>query len=199
MKRHTKKNAGNQKLLVSSCNLYTVELDSISEETRDLVAVELNYPLKDEPSYFVETMRRYAHDEANVNWELFRKNRVDIIGSSNGLVCIYPERGGAFLFNPTTGESKKVPESVTFHEQPYGFGYDTLTEDYKVVKFVVAGDYKGYHNADVYSLKRDSLRRVQGLPYQRVGTTSGVLLNGAIHWVVKLENGQSQKRVVVAA
>ncbi|VVA96672.1 unnamed protein product [Arabis nemorensis] len=203
VKRHTERNAGNRKLLVSSRNLYTVELDSIGEGIRVLAAVELNYPLKDEPGYLAEKIRNYARErgglELNLNLQLLRRNRVEIIGSSNGLVCIYPEKGGAFLFNPTTGESKKVPESLSYKGEPYGFGFDTLSDDYKVVKFVATSDNKGYHNADVYSLQRDSWRRIDGLRYKPVYSTLGVRLNGAIHWVVKLEKGQSQKRVVVAA
>lgn len=64
---------------------------------RDLIAVELDYPLKDAPSSIIEFGKRYGVNEYELRVMLERqtaklnpRNRVRIIGSCNGLVCISP-------------------------------------------------------------------------------------------------------------
>ncbi|XP_010451556.1 PREDICTED: F-box/kelch-repeat protein At3g06240-like [Camelina sativa] len=103
-----------------------------------------------------------------------------------------------FLYNPTTGESKRIPDvpeylrsssSVTWSWFSYGFGFDPLTNDYKVVKFNVDND--NY----VYSLKKDSWRRICNIPCRRVYSRTSVELNGAIHWISLISGGESPKVV----
>lgn len=210
-----------RKLIVSSHNLYSLDFDSIGcEGTRDFTAVELNYPLKDDPSIFSEMIRNYVREHLydggsevdeddrrvmlKLNAKSYRRNWVEIIGSSNGLVCISPGEGAVFLYNPTTGDSKRLPEtlrpkSVEYGRdnfQSYGFGFDDLTDDYKVVKLVATSD--DMLDASVYSLKADSWRRICNLNYEHNDGfyTSGVHFSGAIHWVFT-ESSHNQ-RVVVA-
>ncbi|VVB09002.1 unnamed protein product [Arabis nemorensis] len=198
-KRHLalalKKDSGCQKLVVPSRNLHSVDLDSIGDGCEGTMVLS---GVKDHPKDGLESV--------SVDW-------VEMIGSSNGLVCVYSQKGssngfvcvyspkgGAFLHNPTTGESKRIPESmldIVHACRHFGFGFDTLTEDYKVLKFVASDE--GYRSVDVYSLKTDSWKRISGLPYKRLGCNPGVHFNGAINWVVKLHKGHNPKRVVVAA
>uniref|UniRef100_A0A1J3JCF8 F-box/kelch-repeat protein n=1 Tax=Noccaea caerulescens TaxID=107243 RepID=A0A1J3JCF8_NOCCA len=217
-----------RKLIVSSHNLYALELDSIAigdgcEGIRDLAPVELNYPLKDDPSIFDEMIRSYVREHLydggsdtvvdeddrrvmlKLNAKSYRRNWVEIIGSSNGLVCISPGGSAIYLYNPTTEESKRLPETVRpksreYGEQfqTYGFGFDDLTGDYKVLK-LIAADSDDVLNASVYSLKADSWRRVRDLRYEHNdGFNSGVNLNGAIHWVFTLKEGNQNQRLVLA-
>ncbi|XP_010486113.1 PREDICTED: F-box/kelch-repeat protein At3g06240-like [Camelina sativa] len=197
-----------RKLIVSSHNLYSLDFDSIGcEGTRDLAATELNYPLKDDASLFSEMIRSYVRDHMEddrrvmltLNVKPYRRNWVEIVGSSTGLVCISPGEGVVFLYNPTTGESKRLPETIRHgvdNFQSYGFGFDDLTEDYKVVKLVASSD--DVLDASVYSLKADSWRRICSLNYEHNDGfyTSGVHFNGAIHWVFT-ESSHNQ-RVIVA-
>ncbi|EOA32170.1 hypothetical protein CARUB_v10015426mg [Capsella rubella] len=210
-----------RKLIVSSHNLYSLDFDSIGfEVTRDLAAVELIYPLKDDPSIFSEMIRSYVREHLydggsevdeddrrvmlTLNAKSHRRNWVEIVGSSNGLVCISPGEGAVFLYNPTTGDSKRLPETLRPKSvehgrdnfQSYGFGFDDLTDDYKVVKLVASSD--DFLDASVYSLKADSWRRICNLNYEHNDGfyTSGVHFNGAIHWV--FTEGSHDQRVVVA-
>ncbi|KAG2321444.1 hypothetical protein Bca52824_014657 [Brassica carinata] len=159
-----------RKLIVSSHNLYELDLDSIGERIRDLVARELDYPLKEDPSKFDEMIKCHVGENLlKLNPERYRRNWVEIIGSSHGLVCISPCEGAVFLYNPTTGESKRLPEKkkVTGEEfQTHGFGFDDLSGDYKVVKLVADGDGDHVLNASVYSLKSDSWRWMCDLSYE---------------------------------
>ncbi|KAL1211820.1 F-box/kelch-repeat protein [Cardamine amara subsp. amara] len=206
-----------RKLIVSSHNLYSLDFDSIGEGNRKLTAVELNYPLKDDPSIFSEMIRNYVRDHLysggseddrrvmlNLNAKSYRRNWVEIVGSSNGLVCISPGEGAVFLYNPTTGDSKRLPETLPLrsvgygrdHFQTFGFGFDDLTHDYKVVKLVATSE--DILDASVYSLKADSWKRICNLNYEHNDGfyTSGVHFNGAIHW--GFTEGSHHQRVVVA-
>ncbi|CAA7015956.1 unnamed protein product [Microthlaspi erraticum] len=214
-----------RKLIVSSHNLYALKLDSIGDgrgRIRDLAPVELNYPLKDDPSIFDEMIRSYVREHLHgggsdtvvdeddrrvmlkLNAKSYRRNWVEIIGSSNGLLCISPGGSAIFFYNPTTGESKRLPEtarpkSKEYGEQfqTYGFGFDDLTCDYKVVKLIADND--DVINASVYSLKSDTWRRIGDLRYEHNdGFHSGVNFNGAIHWVFTLKEGDQSQRLVLA-
>ncbi|CAD5322244.1 unnamed protein product [Arabidopsis thaliana] len=201
-----------RKLIVSSHNLYSLDFNSIGDGIRYLAAVEHNYPLKDDPSIFSEMIRNYVGDHLyddrrvmlKLNAKSYRRNWVEIVGSSNGLVCISPGEGAVFLYNPTTGDSKRLPEnfrpkSVEYERdnfQTYGFGFDGLTDDYKLVKLVATSE--DILDASVYSLKADSWRRICNLNYEHNdgSYTSGVHFNGAIHWV--FTESRHNQRVVVA-
>ncbi|KAJ0249665.1 F-box/kelch-repeat protein [Hirschfeldia incana] len=181
------------KLIVSSHNLYALDLDSIGcEGIRDLAAKELDYPLKEDPIKFDEMIKCHVGENLlRLNPERYRRNWVEIIGSSHGLVCISPCEGAVFLYNPTTGESKRLPEMITGEEfQTHGFGFH---DDYKVVKLVADGE--NVLNASVYSLKEDTWRWIRDLSYEHKDCfSSGVTLDGAVHWVFTNDN----QRVVLA-
>ncbi|XP_059631104.1 F-box protein CPR1-like [Cornus florida] len=70
----------------------------------------------------------------------------------------------------------------------YGFGYDCVSDDYKLVRMVQFFGYSVnsfYSEVKVYSLKANSWRRIQGFPYYlRHHGVNGVLVSGALHWVV---------------
>ncbi|CAG7882126.1 unnamed protein product [Brassica rapa] len=87
-----------RKLIISGHNLYTLDFDGIGdgglEGIVDLVAVELNYPLKEVPSKFDEWIHRIIREDAvvgneliDLNTELYLSKCVQFIGYSNGLVC----------------------------------------------------------------------------------------------------------------
>ncbi|KAJ0249666.1 F-box domain-containing protein [Hirschfeldia incana] len=199
-----------RKLIVSAYNLYALDFDGIGEGVTDLVAVELNYPLKEVPSKYDEIIQRIIRERGvlgcrsvvsdemmKLNTELYRRNWVQFIGYSNGLVCMSPADNVFFLYNPTTRDSKRLPDlaRVEAHET-HGFGFDDLTNDYKVVKLVA--DTHRVVGASVYSLKTNSWRRICDLNYKRdfEGFVAGMNVNGAVHWVFTRQ--EANKRVVLA-
>ncbi|KAJ4866319.1 F-box/kelch-repeat protein [Raphanus sativus] len=130
--------------------------------------------------------------------------RLPLVGISNGLVCISPheDEDVVSLYNPTTKESKlllpqSVPSRYRENFQSYGFGFDHLTDDYKVVKLV--SDRHNFLYACVYSLKSNSWRWICDLSYQRINRSRrpGVNLNGVIHWVV-FTRGNHKQRLILA-
>uniref|UniRef100_A0A2N9I8H1 F-box domain-containing protein n=1 Tax=Fagus sylvatica TaxID=28930 RepID=A0A2N9I8H1_FAGSY len=157
----------NRSLILRGGYLYSTDFDSLDR------AIELDHPLKT-PHLGTE-----------------------ILGSCNGLLCLYNGEEDVVLWNPSTRKYKKLP--VTIMEFPhdgfcvcqfviYGFGYDEKSDDYKVVRLVqfYADDNDLWESeVKVYSLKNDSWNRVQDCPYYlRYKRGYGMLASGALHWVV---------------
>ncbi|GMY33617.1 F-box protein CPR1 [Fagus crenata] len=156
----------NRSLLLIDCYLYSSDFDSLDR------AIELDHPLKT-PQCGTE-----------------------ILGSCNGLLCLYNRAEDAVLWNPSTRKYKKLPVSMMEVPQDvrllrsvtYGFGYDEKSDDYKVVRLVqfFADDNDLWESeVKVYSLKNDSCNRVQDCPYYLYDSvSSGTLASGALHWLV---------------
>nr|XP_048332866.1 putative F-box protein At3g16210 [Ziziphus jujuba var. spinosa] len=116
-----------------------------------------------------------------------------VVGSSNGYLCIgFVENYNLMLWNSLTNEYKNInppPNSEWINDgstsnQFTGFGYDIVSNDYKIVK-------KFYPSVMVYSLKTNSWRQLKieatafnsyksGINEPNIGT----LVNGALYWFV---------------
>ncbi|EEF45420.1 F-box/kelch-repeat protein At3g06240 [Ricinus communis] len=179
-----------RRLMFSSYNLYSVDYESIGIDNGDIIAVELDYPLKDKsneilgPSENDGIYFKVSEDEdenpvmVKVDVQPFvnSRNWVEIWGSCNGLLCIAPDEDSLFLFNPSTRESKKILEESNY-VTAFGFGYDSTRDDYKVVR-INAGVA-----SSVYSLRTDSWRKIDNFCHDFCFHHSGVFLRGAIHWM----------------
>uniref|UniRef100_A0A803LLA9 F-box domain-containing protein n=1 Tax=Chenopodium quinoa TaxID=63459 RepID=A0A803LLA9_CHEQI len=143
-----------------------------------------------------------------------------IEGSCNGLLCIANQHKDVALWNPLAGKCLRLPISESqsntspfhhfftdpqnasdvYHSLIYGFGYDPIFDDYKVVQCLQCYHYCGYAeygfldtNSDtfagsevhIYSLKANNWRRVDNFPYIICDTYPGVFANGALHWVAR--------------
>ncbi|KAJ8767557.1 hypothetical protein K2173_017626 [Erythroxylum novogranatense] len=206
-----------RRLIISSHNLYSVEYRSVcscSDDSSDIRVVELDYPLKykpygwhsslgyneDEKFYF-----RLSEDEddnpvmvkVNATSSMSLRNWVDVVGSCNGIVCIAPDENMLFLFNPSTGESKRIAEEHNSGLEAadgicsYGFGYVSTSDDYKVVR-IDDGSI-----VSIYSLRTDSWRRLGNFPYDNSVFESGLLLNGFVHWALNSRECENPKHLVV--
>ncbi|XP_058198470.1 F-box/kelch-repeat protein At3g06240-like [Rhododendron vialii] len=129
-----------------------------------------------------------------------------VLGSCNGLLLFCRTgRSNFFLLNPSTRECKKLP-SLPFVLNPghgfysclYGVGYDSTTDDYKVVMLSFydesdpESESESYPLSDtttvaVYSLKSNAWRRIQDTQYIHWGMTFGAYFNGCLHWVCRRE------------
>ncbi|GKB99563.1 putative F-box domain-containing protein [Tanacetum coccineum] len=134
-----------------------------------------------------------------------------IIGSSDGLVC-FTDGHELLVANSLTREVKPLPKPSTIlkpfptHSNRYsdkddsscwGFGYDFLRDDYKVVCGVIKG--KGRTYFQVFSLKSNAWNVIGEVNYACTSSQNpaGVLCNGAIHWVMHPKN-QNRKEVILS-
>lgn len=108
-----------------------------------------------------------------------------ILGSSNGLVCVSTIYVDILVANPSTREVRKLPKP-TIHDilSLYGgFGYDPLTDDYKVI--IVDNRHKTRNQ--VLSLKSNVWKVIEQVKYTLISKV-GILCNGALHWFMNDEN-----------
>ncbi|WOG91400.1 hypothetical protein DCAR_0310649 [Daucus carota subsp. sativus] len=97
------------------------------------------------------------------------------------------------LVNPATRKHKLLPVSpveypVYYSETKcefvsYGFGYDSVRDDYKVVRIAQFPDMVK-NEVKVFSLKKNGWRRVLDFPYRVSTSEHGVFLDSAVHWLV---------------
>ncbi|CAJ2649675.1 unnamed protein product [Trifolium pratense] len=130
---------------------------------------------------------------------------IRILGSAmNGVFCIYDcdNHTMAALWNPATEEVKVIPPgSAEFQGQftteivLHGFGYDHVTDDYKLIQHV---SYITFNESsddihglfwEIYSLKSNSWKKFNfDIPVRGWITGSDVYLNGECHWWGKVNN-----------
>jgi len=124
-----------------------------------------------------------------------------IVGSWNGILCFtiedfnIVEQSNILLFNPSISKFKILP-SFKFQQEgvfiKYGFGYDHVTDVYKVVA-VFSCDYVNKMSKSqgmVYTLGTNSWRMIQGdlpLPH-RFRCESLVFVSGALNWIAYEDN-----------
>ncbi|CAL5378754.1 unnamed protein product [Camellia sinensis] len=102
---------------------------------------------------------------------MFEKRLDKVWNSCNGLLCLSFGEGQAILWNPSTRKHLELPVSLT--ETPvdfrgvlvnlFGLGYDSVSDDYKVMRIARINDYRFVHyesEVRVYSLKWNSWRKV---------------------------------------
>ncbi|KAK9267990.1 hypothetical protein L1049_010428 [Liquidambar formosana] len=153
-----------------------------------------DYNLSLSPKYF-ETVPDNA-----VPIKAQQHSRTGALGSCNGLLCLLDggEEDNIALWNPSTRKLQTLP--FTPIQPPrgltvatlvsYGFGYDSVNDDYKLVRMAQftysSGLYGSFESqVDVYSLKMNSWRRIQDFPYYLpVEQVHGELACGALHWIV---------------
>ncbi|KAI6693678.1 hypothetical protein NL676_021388 [Syzygium grande] len=110
------------------------------------------------------------------------------MGSCDSLVCLLVP--GIFLiYNPTTREHRELPifSSDGEYEVFYGFGYDSRSNDYKVVEGLVFGKW----DVAIFSLKLGSWRRILAefeTESHLLVSHQGVYWNGVLHWCVQDES-----------
>ncbi|KAG8367450.1 hypothetical protein BUALT_Bualt16G0073400 [Buddleja alternifolia] len=129
-----------------------------------------------------------------------------IIGSCNGLLCLintlFPE--SISMYNPFTRDYLELPKNFGSQDQivAYGFGFNPVNNDYKVIK-ISYYTYKFYHHlarhfrafkfyhnkqvseVQIYSLSSNSWENKGVLAYRLEQWSSpGVLVNTRLHWVI---------------
>ncbi|KAF8016213.1 hypothetical protein BT93_H1655 [Corymbia citriodora subsp. variegata] len=109
------------------------------------------------------------------------------VGSCDGLVCL-SVLGRFVLYNPTTGERRNLPSSDLFRlpEIFHGFGYDSRSDDYKIVQCKGTDQWQGgsmIWEMAIFSLKSGSWKMTQVRRRHLYGIEqAGVYWNGALHW-----------------
>ncbi|KAF2295990.1 hypothetical protein GH714_035571 [Hevea brasiliensis] len=115
---------------------------------------------------------------------------VSICGSCNGLIFMMSVMNELFVWNPSTGDLKELPQSdlcflINQGSYCHGFGYDKSIDDYKVVVYGFSmGLSPPKSHVQVLTLKTNTWGIIQDVEfYRNVDPYYGVFANGALHWI----------------
>ncbi|KAK4710971.1 hypothetical protein R3W88_005484 [Solanum pinnatisectum] len=115
-------------------------------------------------------------------------------------VCNYNERDIIFFqWNPFTRESILLsnPEFPPKRNFVCGMGYDSTTNDYKVLKIGLDGNYDRNLSIELLSLKKGSWSKIDeyssGIFYLLSGRSCLAFVHGAFHWL-----GFSKKNFMIS-
>ncbi|KAL3824598.1 hypothetical protein ACJIZ3_020627 [Penstemon smallii] len=146
-------------------------------------------------SLSLDSLNRYSTGTVVVASPLKTSIRCDVprvytvpVTSCKGLILIYRYPDQFALWNPFTREAHFLPSytpTVLSNQRVCSsnssLGYDSVTDDYKVV-IIVKCYNQTWGETLVYSLKSNSWRRVKGCPYIPLYWGPGVFANGVVHW-----------------
>lgn len=141
----------------------------------------------------VKSLLKTPHSEDESHLICTLENRYDVIGSCNGLICLlgtHLYRIGikwVLFLNPTTRSmSHKTPEVEIDCVGHYGFGYDHVTDTYKVVLLPQKLKIK------VFSMGETNWKVTRfSVPYTIINGRVGVHINGTLNWLVSRNNQKS--------
>ncbi|GKB65287.1 putative F-box domain-containing protein [Tanacetum coccineum] len=127
-----------------------------------------------------------------------------IEGSSNGLVCIASIYNRLFLTNPSTREFRELhkppkpilPKDVSY-ARCYGFGYDSSTDDYKLMAIKQRSDDGAL--VQILSLKSNIWKLFGHVNYSFYDCMPGILFNGALHWFSYNANDIARDKVLIVS
>ncbi|XP_060200083.1 F-box/kelch-repeat protein At3g06240-like [Lycium barbarum] len=140
------------------------------------------------------------------------KVTLNIVGSCNGLLCLSDDLWGYrnlfYIWNPSIRKSVKLPEPIFTYDThgPFdhtlGFGFDPVSNDYKVVRIVHTGSNtdKVPPHVELYKLSTGVWQDITRVApsfhfYEKI---PGVYVNGACHWVAtKRKKGESSNMMIV--
>ncbi|XP_058201545.1 F-box/kelch-repeat protein At3g06240-like [Rhododendron vialii] len=172
-------------IIISGCgNLYSVDPNHVNP-----TSTKLEFPTVEQ------------HDT---------KKWVQVLSSCDGLLLVSRSDKSIFLLNPSTRECKKLPICPFVRRDywnkcvlldKYGVGYDSSTDDYKVLWMLSYFDEEGVIDdvviVAVYSLKTNAWRRVEDFQHRSVlGNSGGIFLNGCLHYLYCDAIQNCSKRII---
>ncbi|KAI3790295.1 hypothetical protein L2E82_03240 [Cichorium intybus] len=128
------------------------------------------------------------------------KRCYDIIGSCNGILCLYDYgKHSISLWNPSIRRKLPVPDCPDQRLSswiPFGFGFDPIANDYKIVGVLSNSIYgENPKSSFVYSMKTGAWCAIASpsTPFNwKYANSKAHCVNGTLHWVL----GYMQSRLV---
>ncbi|KAK4714832.1 hypothetical protein R3W88_020739 [Solanum pinnatisectum] len=134
----------------------------------------------------------FVMEESDLDYHMKNSGISFVIeGFINGLVCLVNKANEIFLWNPTIRKYKKLSNFRTQLKNEgyciYGFGYDEIHDDYKVMCiFSIVGCPPHFQEVNIYSLKNDSWQIIHcSLNMIRL-MGSGKFVNGKFYWTASV-------------
>ncbi|KEH43632.1 putative F-box domain-containing protein [Medicago truncatula] len=113
----------------------------------------------------------------------------DILGSCNGLLCLYDIYQHNFtLWNPSINLKSKTSPTIILSDTEiiidYGFGYDQINDKYKVLVFVL---HEYEKTARIYTFGENIWNTFPNFPCY-LNSQLGIYLSGTLNWIGNKDN-----------
>ncbi|KAK9664159.1 hypothetical protein RND81_14G023000 [Saponaria officinalis] len=145
------------------------------------------------------------------NFDKSLRGNVAIVGSCDGLVCLYHElnhRRTFYLWNPATRECREIDQIEEIEEidpfmftAAYGFGYGSFIDDYRIIAIFTAYTDEFRSQLYIYSTKSGKWKRVicvlDNYRVSTIGIHKGVTVNDRIYWPLRCRNHGEQFNSIV--
>ncbi|KAM7507977.1 hypothetical protein LguiA_018430 [Lonicera macranthoides] len=167
--------------------IYTKDKDFLAIIYRD------GYTKEDVCTLFTDKKPKMS---VSLRINLTRQCYILIMGPCNGLFCMYDYFDDLYLSNPATREIKCLPKSSIpcplqhiYICDKFGFGFDSKTGDYKVIRLLSCSleEERCEYQIELYTLSTNSWRKINvvvpGFVYEDYD--SAMYLNGVYHWWVE--------------
>ncbi|MED6131176.1 hypothetical protein PIB30_007471 [Stylosanthes scabra] len=128
------------------------------------------------------TAKSRSRSKSSSMFELKLKKDLELVNSSEGLVCLRGSGCVYYVCNPLLGEILQLPPPPTTTTESLAFsafGYDTLSKRYKIFQFA------NQFVAELYTLGDHAwttIRTASALPASMPNASFDPSLNGALHW-----------------
>lgn len=146
------------------------------------------------------------------NWDEHYSPYLDhIVGSCNGILCLAQYSDGfCVLCNPSLGKFKELPsfqnpQVTCVVSTIYGFGYDHVNDNYKVVavSYYNASDsifnFVGKTEVKVYTLGTNFWKNIQEFPFGGVPVEcSGKFVSKTINWLASKHESRESPCFIVS-
>jgi hypothetical protein len=139
----------------------------------------------------LEQVMKFNYTKAS----LPNRSRLALVGSCNGLLCLYDldSMKSLYVVNPMTSEYVQTPPKLykerrhagTLVDAVHGFGFSPVTNQYKVIRvFEKVLSHPNVHHeslGEIFTLGTNKWRSIGKTPFPANKEFFGVPLNGAIH------------------
>ncbi|GKU99611.1 hypothetical protein SLEP1_g12431 [Rubroshorea leprosula] len=163
-------------------------ISSYKQGNTRICLLQLRTLTKGEDVFSLRFDNQEFNQYAQLHFPYKSKYGFQTFGSCNGLVCILNgnlKRPVHFiLWNPVIRKSVILPERSFFGLESVGLGYDSRTNDYKILAVSNVLYDEGVLQVEVYSLRHDSWRRLaDAQAFYRLTTQRAMtFLNGNLHF-----------------
>jgi len=133
------------------------------------------------------------------------------VGSCNGILCIADgDKDLVILWNPSIRKFKELPliqkpNSIFTTKMTFGFGYDSFTDNYKVLVVLrgviqdSSGNFVCKIEVKVHASNTNDWKKIQGYPFGfLVLEKSGEFVSGKINWLASIDFEENSSRFIVS-
>ncbi|TMW81432.1 hypothetical protein EJD97_009687 [Solanum chilense] len=140
------------------------------------------------------------------NYLMSRDISYPLVSSCNGLLCMV-YNFAIFIWNPAIRKYKTVQKThryismlCEFESTLYGFVYDSICDDYKIIAIFVINSKDSHYVIGIYSVNNESWKKIDFVPVgYRLFDQNPVSLDGTINMMANDDNsGLDNKFVIIS-